>query len=373
MDSGATYQTPAGAFSTGGAAHPTTPPSHLTPPPAFPTQTPAYPTQPPGAQRSTALPVSTPPMAVDVTGKRPLTPLLIGVGLVLCLLIGGAVSWFGYQAIMASATEKAFQNQVSTGIALTAQARVAAANAAATATADELARKTQAAATASARVEATRVEAEAIYAATQNAQPAALSGPLTWPVVYMADFVSDTGDWFLGREEDDYALIDRSLNNGTFFFEMTAKQGVASRTIPDVPGSVNTNALADFYVAADLVMTGSTTMEGGLLFRYNEDAGYYTFFITREGDYSLWSYDLAAGLWTAVVDYTPSTAISINGINKIEVVWQGGVYHIFVNRVQLVEVTSDLHSGGWVGFIAQLDNAGDHGVWRYDNLVVRAP
>jgi len=301
--------------------------------------------------------------------------LAIGGVIVLCLAAAG-ISWFGVQQIMANSKAKAFEAQVATGLAQTAvveQAAAQTAESAATAAAKESARQTEAAGLATAHAEATQAAINAAQLATQNAVPSALQGPVTWPVIFQSDFVSDNGDWTLGDDEDEFAVINRAIRNGMLLHTMTAKQGVASRTIPETPSSVNTAALSDFYLSVDMVMSGPTTMQGGVVFRYNDSDGYYVFLVNRTGEYSMWSYDFNTSSWTNVVEAKVSSAISINGLNRIEVLGRGSRYMIYVNRTLLVETAADFHTGGWAGVVSELADQGDKGEWRFDNFVVRAP
>jgi tRNA A-37 threonylcarbamoyl transferase component Bud32 len=372
-DSGATFQTPPGVRVGEGALRqtPATGQTYPTPvPPVTPPAPPAY--VPPAGYPHTPVEGSRPAEA-----RRSPLPVILGVAaLILCCVVGGGLSWYGYQQFTAAQTSAAFEALVATGLAQTEiveETIAAQTQAARSATAEAAAQMTEAAKAATAQAKATQDAQAAALAATQAAIPVPLQGVLNWPVLYQSDFVGDDGDWTLGNEEDELAIISRSVNNGAFLFEMTAKDGVVSRTQPTVPNAVNPDTLSDFYLSVEMVMDGPDSMDGGLLFRYDAEVGYYIFLVERTGRYSIWQYSFAEQSWYNIVDWTEASAISLNGVNRIEVVGRGSRYYIFVNRTLVADITDDALSGGWAGLVCQLDAAGEVGVWRFDNFSLRSP
>lgn len=315
----------------------------------------------------------TPPQPVNLAGaptigsypteSAPATPrqifILVGaVVLVACLLVAGGTVLFqmfmrqvNEQAAVASQTSQVLDREATR----TAQA----------------AEQTQAWEDYAARTTQQALETE--FASTSKV---VLAEAQSWPIVLEDRFDDEAGGWNIDEGEDDYSYYIFGLQDGAYRLEMTAKTGVSQWFWPDL----GDNSLEQFYLAADMTMSGPENMDGGLIFHLGgeDDNDFYLFDVVRNGDASLYKHD-AVNSWTMLSGYITSDAFSPDGGNRLEIIGKpaegvsGRQFDFFINGVWITQVIDDTFSGGWIGLQVGLSNEGDVGVWTFDNLELRAP
>ena len=133
----------------------------------------------------------------------------------------------------------------------------------------------------------------------------------------------------------------------------------------------NNTYYADFLVSVDCKQTsGETSGEIGLVLKRNEDDKYYFLLNTNTGEYYFYLYfdgewqTLAEGADLELYDHTRNT-ISI----KVE----NGIFDIFVDGNFVAQVESTHIQEGEIGLSTSLHNAGDRGVFEFDNLIIQVP
>jgi hypothetical protein len=206
-------------------------------------------------------------------------------------------------------------------------------------------------------------EPEATTAPTATVKTA--SDPEEWPVVFSDTFDEDTGDWFTGPDEGDYAIVDISIADGKYLFSMTTKEPSTYWLTPDA------GRYGDVLVSVDVERV-SGTQEGdyGLMFRLDEE--YYHFSINS--DWQEYSVYLSVGDdWEAIIDYTESDLINPDGSNRLAVLAVGSTFTLYLNGQELDSFTDDRLPRGEVGIAVNMYNSGETLDLEFDNFEIKAP
>jgi hypothetical protein len=189
----------------------------------------------------------------------------------------------------------------------------------------------------------------------------------TLPILVLSDsFDSNVNGWFTGAWENDYLSSDRSIVDGKYRWDLTAKRGFIWYGYPDTPG------LADFSVSVDgQCVEGPAQKEYGLVFRVR-DGNYYVFRIDDVNQkYQL--YLFYEKDWTTLIDWTLSYAIRPEEVNHITVVGKGSQFTFYINGTYIDQASDATLANGKVGVLMGLSNSGDKAVIEFDNFELRSP
>ncbi len=189
----------------------------------------------------------------------------------------------------------------------------------------------------------------------------------SWPRVFSDDFAQNKDEWFLGRDEGQYALMNWAITEGVYHWEMEAFQSFIWYVYPE------REAVSDFYLSVEAQqISGHESGNYGLLLRYLDDDNYYYFEIRPQFQYFRFRI-LLRGQWGAVQEYTFSSSIHPTEINRITVVAQGPRFYFFINDQFVGEAREDRIPTGILGLVAGADEAGAESVVEFDNYEMRAP
>jgi len=188
------------------------------------------------------------------------------------------------------------------------------------------------------------------------------------PVLLFDNFenANNPNDWATDALDDEYGVVEPSIENGVYVLDVEAKQGFIYYSSPDME-DVDENTVT---VSARRV-SGAENVDYGVIFQRSDD-GYYYFGVADVGQYTLLRY---AGEWATLIDWTNSDAIRSGEFNKLSIrrVDDTLVLHINGEWVNTFEDSdSPIRQGvGGVGF--QLYDAGETAEFEFDNFEVRAP
>lgn len=201
---------------------------------------------------------------------------------------------------------------------------------------------------------------------TNTAQPSP-SDYARWPVVLRDFYNEPANDWELAEEEDDrFAKGTIEISGGKYRWDVTANEGFIWWSL-----ALNNTSTSDFYAAvAARQVSGAQDADCGLIFRHDGD-NYYYFQISDMGQYSVYLYYLEE--WTALREWTENAAIEPEGVNRLAVAGEGGRFRFFINDELVAEVEADTLESGRAGVAVQVYNAGETGVFEFDNFEWRAP
>jgi hypothetical protein len=285
--------------------------------------------------------------------------------LILCVGGGALVAWWlvasNDQANL-DATERAVSvNQTATAFS----------NTLATKTAEAIDRSaTQAAQTADAQAAAETATAQALataQAATAQAQQAPLDQAKQWSALIVDSFNDNALEWATGERDGDFARINWIIDDGLYRWETYAYDGFVWWVTPDM------DPVSDFYLAADMyIIDGPATAESGLIFWRTEENAYHVFEIDG-GYFAVFYYDSSE--WITLLDWAESPVINANPgeTNRLAVIAQGEQLLFYINDQYVAELFNSEASSGSAGLIVGLDEAGEEGVWEFDNFELRTP
>ena len=217
--------------------------------------------------------------------------------------------------------------------------------------------------------QATQAQATAAVIATQDAETSAdlLARTELWKTVFTDTFDTDPGTWYTGADEDELVKGTWSIKDGQYVVDLEAKDNFSQWMWPD-PGP----QVGDFTYSARLAFAkGPDEMDGGLIFRLQEDGQFYLFDLTAGGNYAIYRH--AAGDWVTIIDKKIADPFTVGGTNLLEVIAEGNKFTLLINGVKVDSFRdSNLNSGG-IGVLLGLPAAGDQGAWTFDDIVVRTP
>jgi hypothetical protein len=165
---------------------------------------------------------------------------------------------------------------------------------------------------------------------------------------FVEDFTRGSQYWETGLKDSDGRTASRSVVNGVFRWQVTAKQDVVTGIGSKLP------IMSDFDLEVTLKkVEGSETVQYGVAFRETE-TGSYSFFLGSNGYYVLakWS---EADSWVNLIDWTASTAINLNGENKLRVYAVGDKLRLYINDTLVADFVDSSFAAGNIDIEAWLD------------------
>ena len=211
--------------------------------------------------------------------------------------------------------------------------------------------------------------AEAEVQATDQAIQALLVKEQNWPVRLRDPFINNSHQWETGDVRDSYISGNRTIQDGTYTWKITAVQSTSDFSAPDMPDA------QDFYASLDMKlvsMPDDPDADAGLTFRYNGSARtWYYFSINNQGQYYFGWYD--GSTWSTLIPETDSAAIQVGATNHLSVGARGSQF-IFVINGQTVDhfIDDHLQTGG-VGVGINLPQADQKGTVQFSHFSVLAP
>lgn len=339
-------------------------------------------------------PIRAPQMSADVAagvapqrgtaaGRVPSTPVpkkktgrtiaLIGLLMfVMCLGAAGIIGWWALdnneQSNIESTQRAISVNQTATAFANIIAMRTASENQRLLTVTAEAASIAQTATAEVATAQAALLEQTATAEAVQTVQSfqVPLNEAKQWTVVINEFFFDNANDWATGERDGNYAKINWTLGDGVYRWETIAHDGFVWWVYPEIEPS------SDFYLAADIMqIDGPPDSEMGLMFRHTDDGTYYTFEIDGQQDFAVFYQD--GSDWNTIWEWTESTAIIPDGINRLAVIAQGEHMIFYINDQFVAEVFGSYTNSGTAGLLVGLGEAGQEGIWEFYNFEYRVP
>ncbi len=175
-------------------------------------------------------------------------------------------------------------------------------------------------------------------------------------------FNSNVNGWAMGSSSGEYATHSRSLINGKYHWVAEAHKGFTSTVRPNI------ETLSDLHlkVEAQLISGPENAAYGVILRRI--DGNYYRFAINDNQKYTFLL--LYKDEWIKLIDWTTSSSIRPGQVNKIEVIAEGSHFILQINNQFINDVYDDRLTSGKPGLSISLYNAGDIGVFEFDNFKI---
>ncbi len=190
---------------------------------------------------------------------------------------------------------------------------------------------------------------------------------LKWRVIISDTFGSNLNGWPLDDTTAEFGPASATLAQGTYRWSASPIKDVFFWETPD-----KMTAQGDTYISLHARRVSAPLNQGyGLVFRESADHDdFYGFVIRDEGSFRIFVSRQKS--WTTIASWTKTQAIRPGGSNRLTVVAKGAHFVFFINDQSVAEVNDNRLASGRVG-VAFSSDAGESGVFEFDNLEVRAP
>jgi hypothetical protein len=185
------------------------------------------------------------------------------------------------------------------------------------------------------------------------------------PVALQDTFDDNTNNWPVGLSSSaESGSVDRRIENGRYTWDINSLAPTAWWAATDKVSAL------DFHLAATArQVSGPQTGEYGVIFRKNADQEYLVFKVSDLGRYALYQFKDSA--WTALIDWSDTTALLPGEDNRMEVVARGDTVYLLVND-ELISQYSPVELGeGQPGLFVGTSGTNETGQWQFDDFEVR--
>jgi len=178
-------------------------------------------------------------------------------------------------------------------------------------------------------------------------------------------FNSNVNDWLMGSRSDDFATVEWSLTDGKYRWDVKAHKGVNWHVQPAI------EPLSDFHLTVDAQQSsGAESAAYGSVFRLIDRDNFYYFAISNT---QMYTFSLQyKNEWIQLIEWTTSSAIRPGEVNKIEIIAEGSYFRFLINDQFISDVYDDRLTSGKAGLSIDLYDAGDTGVFEFDNFEISA-
>jgi len=175
------------------------------------------------------------------------------------------------------------------------------------------------------------------------------------------DFSSNKNDWLNGPYDKTYSSGTRSIANGKYVWDITAKESMFTSVY------ATENAIENFEVGVDSKVTSLVDdIAFGFILK-DTDGGFYGFLVSPGTlEYNFYYYDNET--FTDLIDWEVSDAIHMTGVNTAKVLCLDGTFYLYINNELVNTVDDSAILKGDVGLIAEMYNEGDTGTYEFDNF-----
>lgn len=199
----------------------------------------------------------------------------------------------------------------------------------------------------------------------QAIQTMAANAGNNWDVVLVDEFDSNANEWTIGDDDDKYAKIVRTMDNGVYTWNATAKKGFVSW----LPAPVKSTT--DFLLTVDGRQTeGTTSADYGVVFRDDGKGNFYLFGVDDEGFFVSVNFNNA---WLDLIEWTASDTIQPDAPNRLGVIANKSHFIFLINDQIVGETTDDHIPRGMTGLAIQVYEAGLQATFEFDNYELRIP
>jgi hypothetical protein len=199
----------------------------------------------------------------------------------------------------------------------------------------------------------------------QNAESTAESALTNWKVIRSDTFDSNENNWLADESEDEYAITNYEIVDGKYRWDATAHQSFIGWVRAD------RKALTDFYLSVDIQQAeGPDTADYGVVFREDDDANFYYFGISDQGEYVLYVFFEE---WETLINWTETDLIKPGEVNRLTVIGEGSHFTFFINDGYLTEITNDKIPAGSTALGIEMAEENDHAIFEFDNFELHAP
>jgi len=198
-----------------------------------------------------------------------------------------------------------------------------------------------------------------------QALPTLVSEARLLPVALQDTFDDNQNNWPTGLSSSaEFGSVDRRIENGRFTWDVNGLQPTAWWAATDKISAL------DFHLAATArQVSGPQTGEYGLIFRKNAEEEYLVYKVSNLGRYALYQFQDSA--WTALIDWSDTTALLPGEDNRMEVVARGDTVYLVLNDELVAQYSPVALGEGQPGLFVGTSGSGETGQWQFDDFEVR--
>jgi len=152
-----------------------------------------------------------------------------------------------------------------------------------------------------------------------------------WIAVLSEGFERSAHGWSMGRDTNARATVRRDIDE-VYRWNVEAREPVHWYVLPDV------------YTVSDLYLTvearrvqGPADAAYGVVLRLADEGNYYAFLVSEVYGFKIVRKRDAS--WVTIKDWTPTTALRSNETNRLTVVAEQDVFHLYVNDEAVLDVS----------------------------------
>jgi hypothetical protein len=166
---------------------------------------------------------------------------------------------------------------------------------------------------------------------------------------YREDF---GGEWAVGKQDGEFALIERSNADWAYRWTITAKQSTLTH-------SFLTNIVVpdNFRLFVNVKKTsGPADAAYGATFRCQDNKNFYYFAVRDEGTIAIYANE--NGKWVELLKKTKVSGIKPGEENRLGIEGSVGQYTFSINDKQVAKLSDTRFKGGGLGVVVELGQAG---------------
>lgn len=188
------------------------------------------------------------------------------------------------------------------------------------------------------------VQALAVPSATPALEPvtvdaARIDATRAGDPLFSDRFRRDEGIWLTGEFEN----MAAEVRSGGLHLTVTAPQLVGWSSADVEAG--------DFLLEVDAsIDDASMPGQVGVFFRKVDDGNYYYFAVEQGGNFGLWK--KVDNAWSTLIDWTPASALTTDGVNRLGVWAEGSTIALFANDTPLAQVSDGSFATGVIAVAA---------------------
>jgi len=187
----------------------------------------------------------------------------------------------------------------------------------------------------------------------------------SFETIYEDDFSNEITDWDLNPIQTDRGIIDFSITDGTYRWNMDTQTGWFSY-IP-IPSKINLPE-DGFRISVDIQFESACSGCGaGIIYNLQDSRNYYFARIDSQGLVCV--YSLENNKWNLLSEVIQSQKFDPSAFNNLTVIFDQGIYEIQINNIPTIQLADSRFHSGDVGLAIE-GRENTNPVTRFDNLTV---
>ena len=186
-----------------------------------------------------------------------------------------------------------------------------------------------------------------------------------WETVYAEVFADNEREWATDAGSDEYSIATRSIDDGTYTWEVEAVQDFFWVEAPEG------DSVEDFYLSAEISQAKQAIGEQGVIFRYIDIRNFY-YFSLCDATQQYQAGRRVDSEWFTLISCNHSDLISVDNSNLLEVIGKGQQFLLSINGQFVSEMLDTNLATGRVGLIIEMDTD-EINTYTFHKIELRTP